>query len=138
MNAYLGILHIIWIGKKDGPLAFRVVLLQFLHVGTCHIRLLLSGIEQVEMIVYIIHVLILRIVVSQSAQRLLAEWQVVELILEDDARMIESVFKQLVAFCQLFRGEWNLSHVVLPLVRVVHGAVGNLLERIFLGGYVGE
>ena len=138
MNAHLRILHVIWIGEEGGPLAFRIILLQFLHVGVCHIRLFHSRIEQVEMIVGILQMLIVRIMIHQSAEGFFAEREVIQLILEDDARMIESVFQELVAFCQLLWRERNLGEVVLPLVRIVHGTVGNLLERIFLGSHIGE
>ena len=90
------------------------------------------------MIVGILQMLIVRIMIHQSAEGFFAEREVIQLILEDDARMIESVFQELVAFCQLLWRERNLGEVVLPLVRIVHGTVGNLLERIFLGSHIGE
>ena len=62
-------------------------------------------------------------VVDQSQQGFPAQWQVVELVLEDDSGMIQTVFQQLVALSQLFWGERNLCQVILASVRIVDGTV---------------
>ena len=87
------------------------------------------------MIVGFVAVLILWVVVDETTQSLLAETEVVELILEDDTRMEQSVFQELVALGDLLWCERYLCQVILTLVRVVLGTVGNLLQRVgYLGG----
>ena len=71
---------------------------------------------------------IIRIVIDQSEQGFLTQCQIVELILEDNAGMIQSVFQQFVAFCQLFWSKRYLSQIILTLMWVIDGAVCGLLE----------
>ena len=82
------------------------------------------------MVVDIVHLLELREVGEQTRECLLAERQVVELVLEDDARVVESVLNDEVAGCYLLLGERNLCEVVFALVRVVLCAVGHLFQRV--------
>ena len=71
------------------------------------------------MVVDVVHLLELREVGEQTRECLLAERQVVELVLEDDARVVESVLNDEVASCHLFFGERYLCEVILTLVRIV-------------------
>ena len=128
MDAHYGILLIVRIGEKDGPLTSWVICLQLLQVCCCHICLMLSGIEQIQVIISIVKMLIIRIVVDQSEQGFLTQCQIVELILEDNTGMIQTVFQQSVAFCQLFWSKRNLSQIILTLMWVIDGAVCGLLE----------
>ena len=89
---------------------------------------MLSGIEQIQVIISIVKMLIIRIVVDQSEQGFLTQCQIVELILEDNTGMIQTVFQQSVAFCQLFWSKRNLSQIILTLMWVIDGAVCGLLE----------
>ena len=56
--------------------------------------------------------------------------QVVELVLEYNPRVVESVLDDIVACRNLLGRKRNLRHVVLPLVRVVLCAVGNGRNRV--------
>ena len=60
------------------------------------------------MVVHIVHLLVVRVEVGQSAQLAFAQTQVVETVLENDTRMVQSVFDDVVAGGHLLFGERNL------------------------------
>ena len=70
------------------------------------------------------HLLVVGIVLRQSQQVLLREVQVVEFILEDDARLEQRLLDDGVAGLLLLVGEGDLGQIVLSVVRVVSQAVG--------------
>ena len=85
------------------------------------------------MIEYIIHILIVVVVVSQSAEGLLRQSEIVELILENDPAVVQTVLKDLVAGAYLLLCERYLGEVIFPLVRVVLCTVHTLVERVLQG-----
>ena len=71
--------------------------------------------------------------VGKSSQLPFSETEVVELVLEDDAAVVESVHDNQVGGFHLFLGEGDVLQVVFAFMRIVLGAVGNLLQRILHG-----
>ena len=86
------------------------------------------------MIEHIVHVFIILEMFLNASQGFLAQWQVVELVLEDDSRVIQTIGEQGVACLQLFSGEGDLCQIVFAFVRIVLGTVGYLLDGVFLYG----
>ena len=86
------------------------------------------------MIEHIVHVLIFLEMFLNASQGLLAQWQVVELVFEDDSRVIQTVGEQGVACLQLFGGEGNLGQIVFTFVGIILRTVGYLLDGVFLYG----
>ena len=82
------------------------------------------------MIVHIVLVLIFRVLVEQSFKLSVAEAQVVQLVLENHARLIQTFHDDAVAGFHLFLGERQLSQIVLAFVRVVLCAVFALCQRV--------
>ena len=82
------------------------------------------------MVVGIVHLFVRRILIGQSVELLLAEDEVVELVFEDDAAVVQSVHNDEVAGLHLFFGERNLCQVVFAFVRIVLCAVGDILQRV--------
>ena len=118
MLAETGILHIVRIAEQGSPLALRILFLQFGQPGVGLVHVAFACIEQVEMIVNIVHVLKVWILVGKSAQVAFAQPQVVEFIFKDDAGVEEAVFQNLVAGCHLFFRKRNLGQIILPFMRV--------------------
>ena len=85
------------------------------------------------MIIDIVHVLVFRILVGHATEMLLAQQQVIELVFEDDAGVVQSVHDDEVACLHLFLGEWYLREVVFAFVGIVMGTVGNETERVLNG-----
>ena len=131
--AEAGVLHVVRVGEQRCPLALGILFLQFRQPRVRLRHIPLAGVEQVEVVVYVVHLLELAVLVGKPAQVTLAEPQVVQLVLEDDSRVEESVLDHLVAGCHLFLGKGNLRQVVLALVRVVLGAVGHVCQRVLDG-----
>ena len=75
------------------------------------------------MIVDLIHLLEFRVGKGEACELFLAQPEVVELVLEDDARVEESVGDDGMAFCFLLFGKRNLLQVVFSFVRIVFQAV---------------
>ena len=94
--------------------------------------------EQEHVIVHILLRLKLGILCHKPRKGLLASWQVVQFVLEDDTGMQQSVFDNLVAGSHLFLGEWYLRQVVFTLVRVVDGRVHLLLKLGLLFLHLGN
>ena len=84
--------------------------------------------EQEHVIVDIGHLFKLREVSHESCELLFAERQIVEFILEDDARIVESILNDQVTCGHLLFGKWYLCQIVFTLVRVVLCAVVDLFE----------
>ena len=82
------------------------------------------------MVIDIGHLLKFGEVGHQTIELLFAERQMVEFILENDARMIESVLNDEVAGRDLFFGERNLRQIVFAFVRVVLRTVFHLFQRV--------
>ena len=138
MGAKTGVLHEIRVGEYSGPLTLRVVGLQTVKEVLGHLRLSLSHVKQVEVIEHVVHLLVRRILVGEPAQRLLAQRQVVELILENDAAMMQSVHDDEVGGFHLLVGERYVFQIVFTLVGVVLCAVGNLCQRVLHGSRLEE
>ena len=134
------ILLVVRVGEQCGPLALRILALQARQPCPRLPHVALAGIEQEEVVIHVVHVLVVGILVGEPSQMSLAEPQVVELVFEDDARMVESVLQYLVAGCHLLLGEGYLRQVVLAAVRVEGGAVGGrrLVVRQAVGRHVGS
>ncbi len=84
MDPLTRIAHEVGIGEQRRPLAMWITRFQTVDILLSHSGFSFARIEQEQMIESIIHMLIARVVVGESAQCFLAERQVVELILEDD------------------------------------------------------
>ena len=119
---------------EDGcPLAFGIFLFQQTDIVVGGGWFSLARIEQEQVVVHIVHLLVVGIVVGKPAQVLLAQGEVVQLVFEDDTRMVQAVFQYLVAGCHLVFRERNLCQVVFAFVRVVHGTVCRLCQGVLLG-----
>jgi len=130
MLAKLCVLHEVRVCEQRRPLTVGEPRLEAIDIVFGRGRLLEPGVEQEEMIIRLVDVLVVAVVVRQSAEVLLGQGQVVQLVLEDDASVMQTVLQQQVAGGKLFGREGYLSQVVLPLMRVVLGAVGHLLQRV--------
>ena len=73
------------------------------------------------MIVGVVHVLVGGVVVDESSQCLLTERKVVELVLENDATVVETIHDNHVAGLFGIFAEWDVFKVVCALMRVVFG-----------------
>ena len=85
------------------------------------------------MIEHVVHLLVGGVLVGKSSQLPFSETEVVELVLEDDAAVVESVHDDQVGGFHLFLGEGDVLQVVFAFMRIVLGAVGDLLQRILHG-----
>ena len=89
----------------------------------CRLRPPHTGVEQVEVIPHLVHLLKLREAVRQAQQLLLGQTQVLELVLEDDASMEQTVLYNQVALSHLILREGNLQQIVFSFVGIVGGTV---------------
>ena len=83
------------------------------------------------MIIYIVHVLVLRILVGHATQMLFAEIQVVQLVFEYYPCMVQTIHDDEVTFTNLVFRKRNLCEIIFPSVRVVLCAVAHILQRVF-------
>ena len=130
MDALTRITHEVGIGEQRRPLAMWITRFQTVDILLSHSGFSFARIEQEQMIESIIHMLIARVVVGESAQRLLAERQVVELILEDDATIVETIHDNQVAGLLGFRRKRYILEIVFPLVRVIFGVLHHLVDGV--------
>ena len=133
MFAESGVLLEIGVGQQDGPLALRMVLLQSGQtlVGLCLPAL--PHVEQIEVIPGLVHLCVVVIVACQSQQLFLAQRQVVEFVLEDDARVEQPVLDDVVGGSLLLFCEWYLCQIVVALVGIVPClCLPRLLSRLSL------
>ena len=119
------------------------MLLQQAHIFLGPLGVALSRVEQEQVVVHIGHTLIIGIFRGEPVELFLTEPQVVELVLEDDARVVESFLDHIVAGGFLFFGEGYLRQVVFAVMRVVLQTVLLASHRVgrFLfvrGGVVGQ
>ena len=82
------------------------------------------------MIVDIIHILVVGIVVGKSAQVLLAQRKVIQLVFENHTGMMQAVGYDVVALRYLLWSERNLLQIVFAFVRIVLYTVRNLDQRV--------
>ena len=80
------------------------------------------------MIIYIVHVLVLRILVGHATQMLFAEIQVVQLVFEYYPCMVQTIHDDEVTFTNLFFRKRNLCKIIFPSVRVVLCTVAHILQ----------
>ena len=118
------ILHIIGVGQQHGQFIVRIVALQQTDIRVGCGLVALSHIEQKEVIIGIGDAFGRFVLAYETQQTALGEREIVELVLEYYARIVECVHYQTVAFSLLFVGEGNLRHVVFALMRVGNNAVG--------------
>ena len=85
------------------------------------------------MIVSLCHLFKVRIAADESHQLLLAKRQVVELVLEDYARVVKSVGDDGVALSHLLLRERNLRQIILALVRIVLRTICHERQRVGYG-----
>ena len=78
------------------------------------------------MIPSLIHLLVGGILCGEPVELFLSQPEVLQFILEDDARVEEAVHDNKVAFSLLLLGEGDLCQVILAVVRVVGQGVGRL------------
>ena len=133
MGAEAGVLNEIGVAEERRPLAFGIVALQAAEVVVGHLRLAFSHVKQIEMVEHIVHLLVGRILVGKPAQGLLAQLQIVELVLEDDTAVMEAVHDDEIGGCHLLFGERDILQIILSLVGIVLGAVGYLCQRVLDG-----
>ena len=128
-----GIFLEIRVGEKCGPLALGIFGNESVDIGLRNVRLSLARVEQEHVVIDVLHFLEFGELGEQAGQLFLAEGQVVEFVLEDDARVVESVLDDEVAGSHLLLGEGNLCQIVFTFVWIVLRAVGDLLERVLNG-----
>ena len=92
---------------------------QLVEIAVGYLWLQLPLIEQPQVIEHIIHVLKVRILISQPAQLFLTQMQVIELILEYDTTIVEGVLDNHITLLHLLFGERNLRQVILPFMWIV-------------------
>ena len=92
---------------------------QLVEIAVGYLWLQLPLVEQPQVIEHIIHVLKVRILISQPAQLFFTQMQVIEFILEDDTTMIEGILDDHVTFFHLLFGERNLRQVIFPFMWIV-------------------
>ena len=129
------VLHEMGVGEQDGPLAVGIVALEHVDTVSGLSRASLARVEQEQVVPALVVLHIVGILGSQSRQCLLTEPEIVEFVLEDDARMEEAVLDQVVAGSPLLVREGYLRQVVFALMGVEGGTVGCCL--LLYGGAVG-
>ena len=134
----LGVLLEVWIREQRRPRTLRILALQACHIVGSQIVFVATRMEQEHVVVDIGHLFKLREVGHESCELLFAERQIVELVLEDDARIVESILNDQVACGHLLFGKWYLCQIVFTLVRVVLCAVVDLFERVLKGLLLGN
>ena len=112
------------VAEQDGPVALRIVGLQHSQTTVGLLCPTLSRIEQPQVIPRLVITLVFRVLAGQSCKGLLAQRQVVELVLEDDAGVEQTFLDDIVALGHLFLSKRNLCQVVLAVMRVEGCAVG--------------
>ena len=130
MNTECSVLLEERVGDERCPLVVGIFVFQQVYILLRCCRVALARVEQEQMVEGICHVVVVGILCFQTTQRLLAERQVVEFVLEDHARVEQSVHDCLVAGFYLLFGERNLRKIILAFVRVVLCAVLDLFERV--------
>ena len=133
-----GVFFIEGIGKNLSPCAFRIAIEQSLQIDVGRGRVVFAHVEQIEMVIDIVHLFEIGEMVVQPNECFFAQGEVVELVFEDDARVVESFLNDEVAGRHLLFCEGNLCQVILPLVGVVLCAVFHLFERILHSFFVGN
>ena len=138
MFTHTRILYIIRVGEQFRPLAVRPFALQQTEISVRLPWLIAPLIEQPEVIVDVVHLFIVRIRAVQAEQLALAEVKHVELVLENDAAVMQSVHDDEVTGLHLLFVERYLCEIILPFVRIVLRAVCYLLQRILHGSGFGQ
>ena len=98
-----GVLFEVWVGKQRGPAALCKVFLQQLQIVMCHILFAAAHIEQVQVIIYLIHLGIIGILFYYAGKVFLAQTQVVKLVFEYYAGTKQFFHYYLVALFYLLR-----------------------------------
>ena len=85
------ILHIVAVGEHGRPLTVGEFLTQLLHITVGDKIVSFAGMEQEKMVVYFVHLLKVWIVLGETVKLFLAEGEVVEFVLEDNARVEKTI-----------------------------------------------
>ena len=133
MYAETCVLLEIRVGKQRGPLTLGEIALQQVEIRGSLAAVLPARVKQEEMIICFIEILVVLVIVSKAAQVLLSKHKIVELVLENNTCMEQSVFNYLVTLSHLFRSKRYLFQVILALVWIVLCAVERVLDRILHG-----
>ena len=112
------------VAEQYRPVALRIVALQHCQTVVGLLFPTLTGVEQPQVIPRHVVALVVRVLPRQSGEVFLAERQVVELVLEDDTGIEESLLDDGIAGGNLLFGKGNLCQVVRTVVRVEGGTVG--------------
>ena len=123
MDAEALVLDEVGVVEQYRPFAFREVALEHGQTAVGFQGASLSGVEQEQVVPCLVVVLVVGIVGGQACQHLLAQLQVVEFVLDDDAGMVETVLDGIVAGCHLFLRKGYLCQVVFTIVRILGGRV---------------
>ena len=126
-----GVLFEVWVSKQRGPAALCKVFLQQLQIVMCHILFAAAHIEQVQVIIYLIHLGIIGILVYYAGKVFLAQTQVVKLVFEYYAGTKQFFHYYLVALFYLLRRKGYLRQVIFTLVRVVLRVGISFVYRVF-------
>ncbi len=94
-----------------------------------------APVEQEQVVVDVVETFRVGKVGQESQHGLLGQRKILEPLLLQDARLVESLGEQSVGLLHLFLGEWYLLEVELPVVRVV--GQGVLACLLFLVGRLG-
>ena len=133
MYAKALVLSEVRVRQQNGPITLGIVLLEHGQTALSLVVASLSRVQQEQVIPRLVVMFVVGILRSQTAQCLLAKRQVVELVLEDDARMEQTVFDEVVALGQLLFGKRYLCQIVFALMRVESSAVGRFLRLLRIG-----
>ena len=118
------VLSKIGVREQDSPLALRKFCTHTCQHGIGISSALLTGIEQEQVIQGLVHLFKVCILGGQTRQCFLAETQVVQFVLEDNARMEQAVLDKVVTLGQLLFGERNLGQIVFTVMGVLGQCVG--------------
>ena len=130
MYAESSVLFEVGVGEQCGPLAVGELLFKQVYVVLRCDFFASYGVKEEQMVVHVRHVRIVGILRFEPVERLETQCQVVELVFEDDAGVVETVHDGGVALCHLLFCKRNLCEIVFAAVRVVLCAVGLLRQRV--------
>ena len=121
------------VGEQCRPRTFGIFGFESGNVGSGQIVFATPRMKQEKMVIDIGHLLKFGEVGQQAHKLLLAEAEMVEFVLENDTRMVESVLNDEVAGGDLIFRERNLRQIIFALVRIVLRTVRHLFQRVLNG-----
>ena len=123
-----------WVANSLSVFAVREEGLQVLTVEVYLVLFAFTQREQEEVVIDVIEMLIVQELIHRPQQGATGQGEVLHLLHEQDAAVVEAVDDELVGGSQLVLGERNLFEIILALVRVVCQRV--LQSLLLLGQFL--